>query len=150
MAPLNPEIQVQIITPDFEIITPEALPSLPQEFLSNSTGALVAKISPILVVKYGEYVKMNEASACNFVRRHTSIIMPRAYAAYTYGPFEGRNEEWHSQYDIYILMDFVEGQTLEKEWDHLDDVWKSRAMEELQDYLEQLRSIPEGYVYWIQ
>jgi hypothetical protein len=143
MAPSYPEIQVQIKAPDFEIIAPEDLSSLPYEVIFMRGGVKITKLSPGLLVKYGDNVHMNEAVTSDFVGRHTSIPIPRVYAAYTHGPFEVRGEEWSSKYDTYIFMEFVEGQTLEKEWD-LDEVSKSRVMGDLQGYLEQLWGIPGG------
>jgi hypothetical protein len=97
-----------------------------------------------MVMKYGDSVRLSEARTLEFVRHHTSIPVPRVYAAYTYGPFEERDEEWHSKYDTYHFLDLVEGQTLEKEWGNLGDDEKSRVMHELQGYLEQLRAVPGG------
>jgi hypothetical protein len=145
MAPSYPvEIQVQIKAPGFEIITPEAFSSLSHEVIFTRGGVRITKLSPNLVVKYGDNVQMNEAVTLDFIGRHTSIPIPRVYAAYTNGPFEDRDEEWSSKYDTYIFMEFVEGQTLEQEWGLLDEVAKSRMMMELQGYLEQLRGVPGG------
>jgi hypothetical protein len=144
MAPSYPEIQIKIKAPDFEIITPEALSNLPHEVIFTRGGVKITKPSPNLVVKYGDSVQMNEALTSDFVGRHTSTPIPRIYAAYTHGPFEDRDEEWSSKYDTYIFMEFVEGQTLEKEWGLLDEDSKSSVMKDLQGYLEQLRGIPGG------
>jgi hypothetical protein len=95
-------------------------------------------------VKYGDSVQLIEAKSMEFVARHTSLPVPQVYAAYTYGPFEDRDEEWSSKYDTYIFMDFVDGQTLEKEWSSLHDEAKSRIMTELKAYFAQLRAIPGG------
>jgi hypothetical protein len=107
MAPSYPEIQIKIKAPDFEIITPEALSSLPHEVIFTRGGVKITKPSPNLVVKYGDSVQMNEALTSDFVGRHTSTPIPRIYAAYTHGPFEDRDEEWSSKYDTYIFMEFV-------------------------------------------
>lgn len=144
MAPSSPEISVHIKAPDFELITPEAASRMPQEHLFSRGGVKIEKISPTMLMKHGDSVRMIEARTLEFVRHHTSIPVPRVYAAYTYGPFEERNEEWSSKYDTYIFLDLVEGQTLEKAWDDLGDDGKSTVMHELQGYLEQLRAVPGG------
>jgi hypothetical protein len=41
-------------------------------------------------------------------------------------------------------MDFIDGQTLDKEWSNLDDAAKSQVMVELKSYLPLLRAIPGG------
>jgi hypothetical protein len=144
MAPSSLEISVHIKAPGFELITPEAASRMPQERLFSRGGVKIVKISPTMVMKYGDSVHMSEARTLEFVRHHTSIPVPQVYAAYTHGPFEERDEEWASKYDTYIFLDFVEGQTLENEWDDLGGDEKSRIMHELQDYLEQLRAVPGG------
>jgi hypothetical protein len=144
MGPSSPEISVHIKAPDFELITPEAASLMPQERVFLRGGVKIVKISPTMVMKYGDSVHMSEARTLEFVRHHTLIPVPRVYAAYTHGPFEERDEEWASKYDTYIFLDFVEGQTLEKEWVNLGDDEKSCVMHELQGYLEQLRAVPGG------
>ncbi|TVY81813.1 hypothetical protein LSUE1_G002994 [Lachnellula suecica] len=144
MAAVSPEINVHIQAPDFELITPEAASRMPQERVFVRGGVKIVKVAPTLVMKYGDSVQISEARTLEFVRQHTSIPVPRVYAAYTYGPFEERDEEWNSKYDTYIFLDFVEGQTLEKEWGNLGEEEKLGVMHDLRGYLEQLRAVPGG------
>ncbi|TID19415.1 kinase-like protein [Venturia nashicola] len=144
MESINPQVEIHIIEPNFELITPQALSSSNPEIIFSRGGVRVARVSPTIVVKYGDDVHLIEATTLEFLASHTSILVPRVYAAYTYGPFEDRDEESSSKYDTYIFMDFIDGQTLDKEWSNLDDAAKSQVMAELKGYLVQLRAIPGG------
>jgi hypothetical protein len=105
----------------------------------------VARLSPTVIVKYGDNVHVNDAKALEYVSTHTSIPVPRVFANYTYGPID-RDEE-PSGFDTYIFMEYLEGQSLDKEWNNLDDKAKSTVMDELKDYLSQFRAIPSsGYI----
>jgi hypothetical protein len=86
MAPSSPEISVHIKAPNFELITPEAASYMPQERVFSHGGVKVVKISPTMVMKYGDSVDLSEARTLEFVRHHTLIPVPRVYAAYTHGP----------------------------------------------------------------
>jgi aminoglycoside phosphotransferase (APT) family kinase protein len=140
----GPQLQVHIQKLGFELITPEALSSSKRDVIFSRGGVEIARVSPTLVVKYGDAVQLVEARSMEFVAKHTSLPVPHVYAAYTYGPFEERDEESFSKYDTYIFMEFIDGQTLEKEWPSLDNTAKSNIITELKAYFTQLRTIPGG------
>ncbi|KAF2422858.1 kinase-like protein [Tothia fuscella] len=141
---MDPQLQIHIKKPNFELITPQALPSSGPAIIFSCGGVKITRVSPTIVVKYGDDVSMIEATTLEFLAKHTSIPVPQVCAAYTYGPFEDRDQEFSLKHDTYIFMDFINGQTLDKEWSNLDDTTKSRVMAELKDYLTQLRAIPGG------
>lgn len=141
---MGPQLHVYIQKPNFELITPQALPSNKQDVIFSHRGVKIVRVSPTIVVKYGDCVQLVEAESLEFVAKHTSIPVPKVYAVYTYGPFEDRDEEWASKYDTYIFMDFIDGQTLEKEWGVLNDETKSQIVAELKSYFTELRTIPGG------
>jgi hypothetical protein len=74
------------------------------------------------------------------VSEHTSMHVPRVFA--TYGPIDRDKEP--SSFDTYIFMEYLEGQSLNKSWNNLDDKAKSTIMDELKGYLSQLRAIPSS------
>ena len=67
----------------------------------------VYKIDPKTVVKTGKIVRMAEAEAMKFVRANTSIPVPQVRNAY-------RDD---STGEVVIVMDYVEGESLDKAWE---------------------------------
>ncbi|KAF3924129.1 hypothetical protein AA313_de0201272 [Arthrobotrys entomopaga] len=82
-------------------------------------------------IKYGVSISQQEADTMTFVRTHTSIPVPRVYDSY-------HDEEGHG----YIVMDYIQGDTLENRWKHLDSAAKAKIAAQLRRYMDELRRIP--------
>jgi hypothetical protein len=137
----GPKINVLYVAPGHDIIRPAQVEAT-KEVIAIGAGALLAKISSSMLVKYGTHASPIEAKTMSFVAQHTQLPVPKLYAAYTYGPLDRDVDDFGSLYDTYIFMEFVEGETLEKAWDNCDSMTKLQIASELRAYLEQLRSIP--------
>ncbi|KAB8356449.1 hypothetical protein FH972_024032 [Carpinus fangiana] len=57
------------------------------------------------------------------------------------GPFDRDVEDFGSQYDTYIVMDYIPGRTLEVEWDNLCTVSKTKIAQDLAAHMSSLRSL---------
>ncbi|RMZ89672.1 hypothetical protein DV736_g3119, partial [Chaetothyriales sp. CBS 134916] len=81
-----------------------------------------------------------------FLAENTTIPIPKIHSVYLYGPVK-RTLDDEVLYNVYIFMDFIEGQTMEKQWDRYDTETKSEITTEMKAYMDQLHSIPsEGYI----
>ncbi|KAF1951119.1 phosphotransferase enzyme family protein [Byssothecium circinans] len=138
----SPKIHVLYLAPGSEIISPEQFNASNPEVLATGAGALLAKISPSMLVKYGTHASLIEAKTMLFVAEKTSIPVPKLYAAYSYGPLDRDVSDWGSVYDTYIFMEFIEGEDLEKSWKNCNDVEKQQISADLKKYMTELRSIP--------
>ncbi|KAF2468145.1 kinase-like protein [Lindgomyces ingoldianus] len=146
MDPSGVHVEKHIETPDFQYISPDNVASSIQEVVFRRGGVTIARISPTLLVKYGDDVHIIEAKTLRYIAQNTSIPVPRVFAAYTHGPFD-RDEEWSSKYDTYIFMDYLDGQPLDQAWSQLKEKEKSTILAELGDFIAQLRAIPtSGYI----
>ncbi|KAF7793918.1 hypothetical protein EIP86_005040 [Pleurotus ostreatoroseus] len=66
----------------------------------------------------------------DYVARYTTIPVPRLHDVFTW---QGRT---------YIVMDYVKGVTLRNIWPRLSQQERRNAIQQLQGYIEQLRSLP--------
>ncbi|KAF9802222.1 hypothetical protein IEO21_09927 [Rhodonia placenta] len=76
----------------------------------------------------------HEGQVINFVRRHTSIPVPRVIAA----------TAWY--YRRFVLMKRIYGDDLQAVWRHLDTEQRANIVEQLRSYVLQLRALksPHG------
>ena len=84
-----------------------------------------------------------------FVDQNTDTVpVPKVFACYTYDPISRDIDDYGSLYDTYILMSFVEGQSLDKAWETYDRATKDRITTQLKSYLHELRAITtsSGYI----
>ena len=88
------------------------------------------------IVKSGELTRMTEAITMEFVRRHTSIPIPKIYNAY-HDKETGR---------VRIVMERIEGERLDHIWDKLTDEEKEFIICQLQGYFAELRQIEGSYI----
>lgn len=95
-----------------------------------------------MLIKYGSHASLIEAMTMSFIAQHTSLPLPKLYAAYSYGPLDRDVDDFGGLYDTYIFMDFVEGETPEKAWDNYNSATKFQIPSELRGYIEQLRTVP--------
>ncbi|KAI9776306.1 MAG: hypothetical protein M1839_000467 [Geoglossum umbratile] len=90
----------------------------------------VVRVSERFAVKYGKYVDPMEGTNMIFVKdNNTGIPVPRVYAIYSEGDI------------TYIVMEYIEGKTLEAEWDTLSKVQRNAILAKLRGYMNRLRAI---------
>ncbi|KAI0905956.1 kinase-like protein [Ustulina deusta] len=106
---------------------------------NNMEGTIIHERGNRRVVRNGDKVtkivalyglKKSEAEAMRFVRKHTTIPVPRVYATTSKT----------------ITMDYIEGIGLDKAWNSLSDVDRVEITNQLRSYLDQLRAIKGSYV----
>ncbi|KID93778.1 phosphotransferase enzyme family protein, partial [Metarhizium majus ARSEF 297] len=82
------------------------------------------------VAKTGENTRLAaEANTMRFIRENTNIPVPEVYDAYTH------DETGH----VCIVMEKVEGQTLQEAWPSYDDADKETVVQQLRGYFNELR-----------
>ena len=103
----------------------------------------IVKLTPSLAVKYGHHVKIAEAKHMLFVAGHVEkpTLPPKVYAYYTFGPFGRDLDDYGSDYDTYIFMDLIEGQSLDKAWESYDQSTKESVAAQLNDFVSGLRRL---------
>ncbi|KAI4945583.1 hypothetical protein J4E91_007926 [Alternaria rosae] len=136
--PSSPQIHVQYLAPGQELITPEQFHASNPE----SIGGMLAKMSPTMVVKWGNHASLIEAKNMLYVAERTSIPVPKLYAAYAYGPLDRDLGDYGSVYDTYIFMEFIEGEDLRKSWGKYSAAEKQTISTDLKKHMTELRSLP--------
>jgi hypothetical protein len=137
----GPKINVLYVAPGHEVISPDQVEMSKLETVAIGAGTQLARLSSSMLVKYGTHASLIEAKTIRFVAEHTSIPVPKLYAAYAYGPLDRDIDDAGSLYDTYIFMEFIEGDTLEKSWNSYDSTAKLQIAADLKEYIEQLRSL---------
>lgn len=140
--PTSPRINVFYLAPEQEIISPEQVESSGLDFIVTGSGSHFAKISPSMLVKYGSHTSLIEAKTMLFVAEHTSLPVPKLYAAYAYGPLDRDVGDYGSVYDTYIFMEFIEGEDLGKSWETFNAIEKQQISADLKSHMTELRSLP--------
>lgn len=104
--------------------------------LSAYGNRKVVRVGRHFVVKYGEGIDIIEGENMLYVQNATTIAVPKVYALYT-EPYTGKN---------FIIMEFVEGDTLASIWPDLNVTQKSKITTRLRDSYDELRRLPSpGY-----
>ncbi|KAI1303481.1 kinase-like domain-containing protein [Xylaria venustula] len=98
-----------------------------------------ARVGAHFMAKYGKDVRSIEGETMLFVQQHTTIPVPEVYAIYTFG--EGKNTK------TMIIMEFVQGITLEKFLDAMMPHHVDMIKEALREQVDQLRRIPAPNYY---
>ncbi|GBE87271.1 Protein kinase-like domain protein [Sparassis crispa] len=111
---------------------PEEVFSAP--VLSKKDGSVVAKVTELLVVKYGRRVFPREVAAIRYVSAHTSIPVPQIRGTYKYD----------SQF--FFFMDFMPGRSLDEVWPEMTPAAKSILVEQLRDHYSRLKSLTGTYI----
>ena len=136
------KLKLLYLGPGESMIKPEVVRSC-LETVGGDGSSVLAKLSSTMVVKWGQTVNPIEAKTMLFVAEKTSIPVPKIHSAYIDGPLE-RDGLGTLPYDVYIFMQFVDGETLDKQWPGYDIETKNQITTELKDYMEQLHSITGG------
>jgi aminoglycoside phosphotransferase (APT) family kinase protein len=96
----------------------------------------VYKVDAKTVVKTGSPVRLAEEETIRLVRDQTTIPVPEVYNAYT-DTLTG---------ETCIVMEFIEGERLDKAWDNFDEEQKQQVIEQLKDHFLQLREIGGSFI----
>ncbi|OAA38530.1 Protein kinase-like domain protein [Cordyceps fumosorosea ARSEF 2679] len=115
-----------------QTVTKEEIENAPR----LSTFSPVYKINPTTVVKTGRIVRMAEAETMKFVLDNTSIPVPKVHNAYV--------DEMTGH--VVIIMDFVEGQSLDEAWVAYTEDERRSVIAQLQDHMSQLRSFKGSFI----
>ncbi|KAI1424127.1 kinase-like domain-containing protein [Xylaria sp. FL1777] len=123
---------------------PAPLPTLEEvlsstDFLSFQIPNLSKQVSRVgkhFVAKYGAQVRSVEGETMLFIQQHTTIPIPQVYAIYTFG--EGKTM---------IIMEFIEGKTIDRCIMTIDRTSFGIAMERLRAQVDELRRIPAPNYY---
>ncbi|KAH7333398.1 phosphotransferase enzyme family protein [Rhexocercosporidium sp. MPI-PUGE-AT-0058] len=109
----------------------------------ESGGRRLVRIGPYMI-KHGSGVSVIEGENMLFVSRETTIPVPQVYAIYTATEISSyTNSRVESNY---IVMEYLEGATLDYEWGLLSAQQKDHISVQLREHMNQLRSIPPpGY-----
>jgi tRNA A-37 threonylcarbamoyl transferase component Bud32 len=120
---------------------PTTLPTIPEienarEILRERSIVTTVAINSHFVVKYGEGVNLGEGQMMIFMRQWTNIPVARVFALFRCDT--GKN---------FIVMERIDGTTLEELWHTLDDEKKTEIITKLKRHLRQMRTIesPGGY-----
>jgi hypothetical protein len=105
----------------------------------NQNGAHRAvRVGEHFVVKYGELVYALEADNMMFISKQTSIPVPQLYAVFR-SPVKPAV--------LYIVMQYIHGNTLMAEWPIMSEAQKSAVGKKLRSYFAQLRELPSPSYY---
>lgn len=99
--------------------------------LDPSSTAQVYRLNASTIAKTGDGVNMSEAATLRYVRQHTSIPVPEVFESYIHP------ETGHPC----IVMEYIEGKTLDEEWSAYSVEEKKKVIGQLKGYIGQLRSI---------
>lgn len=144
--PVNsgPRVNLLYSVPGFAAPDPDSIKrTVTSENTIFSWGSVeIARISADIVEKFGFHVTLSEAKNMIFVKQNTeSLPIPKVLAYYTYGPMSRDMDDYGSLFDIYIFMDYVEGQSLDKVSGTYDEITKGYIASQLKEYLCQLCQI---------
>ncbi|KAK1824809.1 hypothetical protein LTR12_000866 [Friedmanniomyces endolithicus] len=87
-------------------------------------------ISPRVCIKSTYWTRLAEADAMDFVRRNTSVPVPKVYFACEH---KGRT---------YIVMERINGDMVANQWYHRSEASKRNILHQLQGMVEEFRGIP--------
>lgn len=93
---------------------------------------ILRKINSLLVV--GTNVDLAEAEALHLAATKTTIAVPTLHSAYV---LDGVG---------YIVMSYEEGEEFEKYWDRVSETERDHVLEQLREYLNQMREIKGDYI----
>jgi tRNA A-37 threonylcarbamoyl transferase component Bud32 len=123
-------------------ILPGPIPSIEEiessSKIFNKYGAhRTVRVGEHFVVKYGERVNTLEADNMMFIHKQTNIPVPQLYAVFR-SPVKPAV--------LYIVMQYIHGNTLLTEWPTMSEAQKSTVGKKLRSYFAQLRGLPSpGY-----
>lgn len=105
--------------------------ALSSEVLSDKTGCKVVAVGSY-VVKHGIHVSLSEGEVMLHIANSTPLRVPKVYALYS-----ERDEQKN-----YIIMEKIEGKTLQEVWPTLETSAKEEITSQLRTTFDQLRRLP--------
>lgn len=126
------------ITSSLQTVISSFLPQLKNErtaHVVSSAEAMLVRLGPSTLVKYGPHVHPGEADTVRFVSKNTSIPVPHIHGVHTE----------HSGV-TFIVMRHVHGCTLSQVWNNLSNAEKEDIAGQLKQFLEELRQFTEDYI----
>ncbi|KAH7391992.1 kinase-like domain-containing protein [Phaeosphaeria sp. MPI-PUGE-AT-0046c] len=125
-----------------DVSLPASLPTVHEiesatEVFGDTTGRKVVGIGPHFVVKYGVQVEPLEGRTMLFLAQSTQIPIPRVYAI-----FQNATQKF-----TYIVMERIDGKSLDLEWPRMDFATKDAVASQLRSVFNELRKLasPGGY-----
>lgn len=122
---------------------PAPLPTMQEIFASDDVlpcifnKRSIRRVGQHFIVKHGE-IKLDEAENMHFVAEHTNgkVLVPKLYAAF-------HDDKTDSNF---IIMELVQGKSLEELWGELGADGRTRVAESLKEMFGAIRTIPsQGY-----
>lgn len=126
-------IYSEIIGPPSIILDPGDLQTA-NSLCPDKMGARVVFADSETVAKFGHGVRLAEAEAMHLASTSTTIATPRLLSAYI---LDGVG---------YIVMSYEPGESLAQYWDRVSKPEQNRVLEQLQDYVNQMREIPGDFI----
>ncbi|OQD66787.1 hypothetical protein PENPOL_c004G05664 [Penicillium polonicum] len=126
-------IYSEIIGPPSIILDPGDLQTA-DSLCPDKMGARVVFADSETVAKFGHGVRLAEAEALHLASTRTTIATPRLLSAYI---LDGVG---------YIIMSYEPGESLAQYWDRVSKPEQNRILEQLRDYVSQMREIPGDFI----
>lgn len=93
-------------------------------------GKRIAAVGENFIVKHGVRTRENEGNTLLFVEKYLNIPVPRLYAMY------------RVERELYLVMERIEGSTLESIWSSLTNEHKSSIVAQLNGIVNKMRALP--------
>ena len=93
-------------------------------------GFMGARLSPIVMVKRGPLVTLEEGANVEYIREYTSIPVPKLHCAFT------------RKGCTYIVTEYIHGQTIWEYWQRASEKSKEIIRRQLISLMHDLRSVP--------
>ncbi|KAJ6191107.1 hypothetical protein N7519_001128 [Penicillium mononematosum] len=122
-------IYSETIGPPSIILDPGDLQTA-DDLCPGKMGARLVFADSEMVVKFGHGIRLAEAEALHLASTRTTIATPKLLSAYI---LDGVG---------YIVMSYEAGEPLEQYWDRVSQAEQNRILEQLRDYVNQMREIP--------
>ncbi|KAH8703839.1 kinase-like domain-containing protein [Talaromyces proteolyticus] len=126
-------IYSEIIGPPSIILDPGDLQRA-NDLCPGKMGARIVFADSDMVVKFGYGVRLGEAEALHLASTRTTIATPRLLSAYILDGFG------------YIVMSYEAGEPLQQYWDRVSKAEQNRILENLRDYVNQMRDIQGDFI----
>ena len=101
--------------------------------LHQQGGVTVARVHRDAVLKYGEDVGLSEARNMQLVMESTDVRLPTLFDAW--------QVKDDGQETVYLLMQYIEGDVLDRKWPGLDLDTRQLVHSQLNEFLRQLHTI---------
>ncbi|KAK4168193.1 phosphotransferase enzyme family [Cladorrhinum sp. PSN259] len=110
------------------------------ETIKDTPSRSLVRIWKNFIVKFGPDVRPIEGENILYVQKHAGVPVPKVYAIYQ------QRREQHRYPITYIVMEYIEGDSLLSLWPGLDDIEKTRIATQLRSHFDQLRQLQHpGY-----